>query len=62
MATAHFKDGAGLFVAYDTEGNKIREVEYKNSEINGKEIYYHADGSVEKIVERKDGKIVEIEE
>ena len=55
---AEYKMGSGKQVGYDESGYKCLEVSYVNNVKHGREVYYNSMGSITKIVEYENGKVV----
>ena len=51
VGIGNFKNGNGTQTGYNTRGNIIRKVNYKNNNKVGKEYYYDGDGEVVKVVD-----------
>ena len=55
---AEYRMGTGKQIGYDESGYKCLEVSFVGNQKHGREIYYNPDGSVTKIVEYEDGRLV----
>ena len=53
-----FKEGAGDLIFYDKNGHKARLTHYEQNKKDGKEIYYHPDGTVYQEIIYKQDRIV----
>jgi len=58
VGEADFVDGSGVQVGWFLNGNKKREVHYKNNIKNGKEIIYSSNGDIEKVIINENGIVV----
>lgn len=58
MGEAHFTEGSGEQIAYDHNGVKARVTTYSKGVKEGPETYYNPDGTVEKVVQFHEDRIV----
>jgi antitoxin component YwqK of YwqJK toxin-antitoxin module len=58
VGEGNFKNGTGVLMGYDNNGNITRKVHYKNSLINKEEIYSKENNQIEKTIIYENGRIV----